>query len=1016
MPATRYVDPVPNATARNWGGAQGRAPGMSGTLPSSNIGADYLAQYGSPLYAPIGGNIVQVVRSRYTGTETDPNIRKQAVNENYGWGTSVIIQGDDGFYHRLSHQVPDGVMVKQGQRVEAGQQVGLVGQSGNTKGNGIAGGAPHLDWEKYKAPSGNFNGNDRQYVDPRLGDFDSSPQAYQAGKARTYAGENDARGGLNRANMPEAMRQWAGLIEEKADKYGIPPELLAGIVEYESGGKADAGHPTSGATGLGQVMPKGSGPNFNDRPTKQELLDPETNLEWSAKILAANYKRYNNNPQSAAAAYLGAVDAQGNPTTAQDANGTNGFKYVQEVMSRAEKYTPTGQTGPSARDTAAAAAAQERKMAESTRDIIKDYNTNRTALNAEVEKTKTAAEEAQKAYNKALADSATLQSKTTLNAEEQKQFSRLQLLIPNLEAASKAAATRASEAYKNYENNEAALSKNLEIIAGKALTDEEKAQYAANTLNAQKQADLYAAQAKQYEKGSPEYERNMAQANLYQAQADQYKRTVDIDQQRANTQQYGAETDRFNAGTNRLKAETDIWATRETTPSIIARNLAAAGVDEVTATRLAARIAPELADLAADTRLKGDQAAYQRAITEKTNKLVGAELENLVQAGRLTRAQADKAVATLPAEIAAAEQAVRQGQATTGLTQAQTWAQIVEANTKQFEAEMKAREAETWQQVQKIAANPNSTDEDIIGAIQAGSRNATEAAQVYQTRINQYQQQEASRHNKVTEGLSAQELDQTARRQGFQSMAELQNARANLQNASTSAIGPRLGATGMANALAGLAGVVGSDQISRLAVQSGAGADVANPAIEGAKKYEADVQNARSGIIPADQVRRADLGATATEFKAPRATGATAGIGSSAIPTLNKVNPPSTEQVSFKNPTGATAKDVNLDATADAKAAGPVMENLASAAPTAPSTDVAAAPPPEPAPAPPPPPEEEEETGGGGKRGKGVKVVYSFKPPKAGKAPTKSMAIAAKKPPKGRLGGGGGFRVPGRMA
>jgi hypothetical protein len=71
---------------------------------------------------------------------------------------------------------------------------------------------------------------------------------------------------------------------------------------------------------------------------------------------------------------------------------------------------------------------------------------------------------------------------------------------------------------------------------------------------------------------------------------------------------------------------------------------------------------------------------------------------------------------------------------------------------------------------------------------------------------------------------------------------------------------------------------------------------------------------------------------------------------------------------------------------------------------------------PEPEPAPPPPDEEEEEGGGGGKKpGGGVKVLYNFKPPKAG-AKTKSTSVAAKKPPRGKLGTGGGFRVPGRIA
>jgi hypothetical protein len=208
--ATRYVDPVPNATAKNWGGAQGHAPGNTGT-GTKNIGADYLAPYGSPLYAPIGGKIVSVFRSKYDGTEENPYFRQQAVNENFGWGSSVLIQGDDGFFHRLSHVVPASVEgLKQGQRVEAGDQVAQVGQSGNTIGNGKAGGAPHLDWEKFTSKSGDPLGHDRVYADPRQGDFEAGGQkgtsvGSSSRPVTRYAGENDARGGLNRGALSPQM-------------------------------------------------------------------------------------------------------------------------------------------------------------------------------------------------------------------------------------------------------------------------------------------------------------------------------------------------------------------------------------------------------------------------------------------------------------------------------------------------------------------------------------------------------------------------------------------------------------------------------------------------------------------------------------------------------------------------------------------------------------------------------------------------------------------------------------------
>ena len=63
------------------------------------------------------------------------------------------------------------------------------------------------------------------------------------------------------------------LIKDAAGKYGLDPTLLAGIVDAESSGNAAAINRASGATGLGQVMPRERG--FADRPTQQELRDQE---------------------------------------------------------------------------------------------------------------------------------------------------------------------------------------------------------------------------------------------------------------------------------------------------------------------------------------------------------------------------------------------------------------------------------------------------------------------------------------------------------------------------------------------------------------------------------------------------------------------------------------------------------------------------------------------------------------------------------------------------------------------
>jgi murein DD-endopeptidase MepM/ murein hydrolase activator NlpD len=114
--------------------------------------------------------------------------------------------------------------------------------------------------------------------------------------------------------------QWRTLIDEAAAQYGIDGDAIQAVMMIESQGNPQA-RSGAGALGLMQVMP------FHFQPG-EDGMDPRTNVLKGASILADNYKRYGN-WDSAVAAYLGAVDAQGNPTTSADMYGTTGIKYAQ---------------------------------------------------------------------------------------------------------------------------------------------------------------------------------------------------------------------------------------------------------------------------------------------------------------------------------------------------------------------------------------------------------------------------------------------------------------------------------------------------------------------------------------------------------------------------------------------------------------------------------------------------------------------------------------------------------------
>lgn len=104
------------------------------------------------------------------------------------------------------------------------------------------------------------------------------------------------------ASLPDSIAPWCSLIEEASQKYGVPAELVAAVMLQESGGQPEV-ISSSGAVGLMQVMPSdgiaasficANGPCFASRPSTQELLDPEFNLDYGVRMLAGLLEKYGN--------------------------------------------------------------------------------------------------------------------------------------------------------------------------------------------------------------------------------------------------------------------------------------------------------------------------------------------------------------------------------------------------------------------------------------------------------------------------------------------------------------------------------------------------------------------------------------------------------------------------------------------------------------------------------------------------------------------------------------------------
>lgn len=96
------------------------------------------------------------------------------------------------------------------------------------------------------------------------------------------------------SSYPEGIQQWCEVITAQALQVELPPDLIAAVILQESGGD-DSAFSKSGAVGLMQVMPRDgiaasfeciNGPCFASRPTIEELLNPEYNIQYGSQMLA----------------------------------------------------------------------------------------------------------------------------------------------------------------------------------------------------------------------------------------------------------------------------------------------------------------------------------------------------------------------------------------------------------------------------------------------------------------------------------------------------------------------------------------------------------------------------------------------------------------------------------------------------------------------------------------------------------------------------------------------------------
>jgi soluble lytic murein transglycosylase-like protein len=169
----------------------------------------------------------------------------------------------------------------------------------------------------------------------------SAPTATAAATAATPAATLATTASTGPSALPTGT-PYGAEITAAAERNGLDPALLAGLIKQESGFNPNAGSP-AGAQGLCQLMPgtaRGLGVT--------DLHDPAQSIEGGAKYLAQQLKTFNGDVARALAAYNagpGAVQRYGGvPPYAE----TQAYVHKVQAFAAAYRGTPSSLPYPTA--------------------------------------------------------------------------------------------------------------------------------------------------------------------------------------------------------------------------------------------------------------------------------------------------------------------------------------------------------------------------------------------------------------------------------------------------------------------------------------------------------------------------------------------------------------------------------------------------------------------------------------------------------------------------------------------